>query len=242
MPIAGIHRCVSLARRPFCSTRRDRPRRQRESRRLFATTSERRGFREAALFPCYGLAEATLMVSGGPQGQPPTYLDSYACGGSGACEDEPDDDHSRRQLVASGRIPEGVRVDIVDPVQRTRCPPGRVGEIWVGGGSVASGYWNRPEESAAVFSAVIAETNEGPYLRTGDLGLVRDGLLYVSGRMSDVMIIRGINYYPQDVERTVEDATATKRANTCAAFSVTAEGDERLVVVLEVDRNPPADC
>lgn len=208
-----------------------------DTMRLFATTFGPHGFRESALFPSYGLAEATLMVSGGPQGQPPSCLEGAACVDRGVSEHEADEDDSHRQLVASGRIPDGVHVDIVDPVQRTRCAPGRVGEIWVAGRSVASGYWNKPAESAAVFGAVIAATNEGPYLRTGDLGFMRDGLLYVAGRMSDVIIVRGVNHYPQDVERTVEVAMATERANACAAFSVAVDGEERLVVVVEADRH-----
>lgn len=206
--------------------------------RLFAATFEPCGFGETALFPCYGLAEATLMVSGGPQGQRPIYHDyAYDDGESGNSGDEIAEDRSKKELVASGRIPEGVGVDIIDPVQRTRRVPGRVGEIWVSGGSVASGYWNKPEESAAVFGAVIAETNEGPFLRTGDLGFMREGLLYVVGRMSDIIIIRGVNYYPQDIERTVESAIAAERVNACAAFSILVDGEERLAVVLEVDRD-----
>jgi 8-amino-7-oxononanoate synthase len=114
--------------------------------------------------------------------------------------------------------------------------PGRVGEIWVSGPSVALGYWNRPEETARTFRAYLKESGAGPFLRTGDLGFLQAGELFVTGRLKDLIIIRGRNYYPQDIELTVEQSHPALRRGCGAAFSVEAQGEERLVVVQEVER------
>ena len=191
------------------------------------------GFRREAFLPCYGLAESTLIVSGGPRLTLPVVLpiDPAALGEGRVAPAAAD----ARGLVGSGRIAPDHEVAIVDPDTGARCPADRVGEIWVSGPSVAQGYWDRPQESSA-FGATLAGTGEGPFLRTGDLGFVRDGELFVAGRLKDLVIIRGRNVYPQDVEWTAARAHPALRPDACAAFSVDGQGDERLVLVQEVER------
>src|SRR5581483_7443168 len=124
---------------------------------------------------------------------------------------------------------------IVDPDAFTRCADQHVGEIWVTSPSVTKGYWRRPEETNYTFNAHLA-TGEGPFLRTGDLGFIKDGELFITGRLKDLIIIRGSNHYPQDIELTVEKSHPALRANSGAVFSVDIGGEERLVVVREVER------
>jgi 8-amino-7-oxononanoate synthase/acyl carrier protein len=155
-----------------------------------------------------------------------------------------------RRLVGSGRELDGQDVLIVDPQTCEALPPGRVGEIWVSGPSVAQGYWNRPEDSTATFGAMLSQPepavpgqqvskwrpNPGPYLRTGDLGFFDNGELFVTGRLKDLIIIRGRNHYPQDIEHAVELASPLVRAGSVAAFAVDVEGRERVVVTAELER------
>ncbi len=185
--------------------------------------------------PCYGLAEATLIVSGVPRGIPPTYLtvDADALSVRRVIEAEPGD-AGAVTLVSSGRPLGDIRVLIVDPETNTQVKPGTVGEIWISGISVAKGYFDRPEETAATFGARLAD-GQGPFLRSGDLGFVADNDLYVVGRIKDLIIIRGRNIYPQDIEQTLERMSAAIRPGCVAAFSVEVSGEERLVVVAEVD-------
>ncbi len=107
-----------------------------------------------------------------------------------------------------------------------------MGEIWVAGPSVAQGYWNRPEETRQTFQAYVQETNEGPFLRTGDLGFIQNGELFVTGRLKDMIVIRGRNYYPQDIERLVQESHPSLEEGRGAAFSVDRLGcsKERLVI------------
>ncbi len=209
------------------------------------------GFRREAFFPCYGLAESTLMVTGGMKFEAPVIraFDSAAIETGGAILRTGFSPGTRR-LVGSGRELDGQDVRIVDPQSREPLPSGRIGEIWVSGPSVAQGYWQRPDESAETFGAMLArpsadttgqaikawEPNPGPYLRTGDLGFFDDGELFVTGRLKDLIIIRGRNHYPQDLEHSVEQAAGIVRAGSVAAFSVDVEGRERVVVVAEVER------
>ena len=113
-------------------------------------------------------------------------------------------------------------------------PPNEIGEVWVSSPSVGQGYWNRLEETETVFKAFIRDTNEGPFLRTGDLGFLKDGEVFIRGRLKDLIIVRGNNHYPQDIEYTVEKSHPSLRAGCSAAFSVEADGEERVVVVVEV--------
>jgi amino acid adenylation domain-containing protein len=195
------------------------------------------GFRQTAFYPCYGLAEATLFVSGSAEVRPPLVQTVEA--GSLANHhvvEESSGDRATRSLVSCGTAFLEQKIVIVETESLTPCAPDEIGEIWVAGGSVAKGYWNRPDETADTFEAYLADTNEGPFLRTGDLGFVRDEELFVTGRLKDLIIIRGRNLYPQDIERTVEECHAALRRGGGTAFSVDVEGEERLVVIQELER------
>ncbi|MEA2693434.1 MAG: hypothetical protein QOJ16_2821, partial [Acidobacteriota bacterium] len=202
----------------------------------FAEAFAPSGFRRTALYPCYGLAEATLFVAGGEGGAGPVVgaFRGAALERDRAAE-APPDDGSARLLVGCGRAWEGQEVAVVDPESGRRCPPDRVGEIWVAGPSVAAGYWERPEETASAFGAHLPG-GSAPYLRTGDLGFIKDGELYVTGRLKDLVILRGRNLYPQDLEATAEASHPALRSGGSAAFPVEAGGEERLVIAAEIDR------
>jgi 8-amino-7-oxononanoate synthase len=146
--------------------------------------------------------------------------------------------HSKKPttLVSCGVVGEGTRVIVVDPVTRQTMPANHIGEIWIAGGSVAKGYWNQPEETETTFHAFTADTAEGPFLRTGDLGAIRHGELYITGRLKDLIIVRGRNIYPQDVELVVEETVEFVKPNCCAAFTMDGGGQESLVVALEASR------
>ena len=209
------------------------------------------GFRREAFYPCYGLAESTLMVTGGMKFEPPVLRAFDAASiDTGTAMARPATAAGARRLVGSGRELDGQDVHIVDPQTCEALPPGRVGEIWVSGPSVAQGYWNRPEDSNATFGAMLSQPepaasgqtvskwrpNPGPYLRTGDLGFFDNGELFVTGRLKDLIIIRGRNHYPQDIEHAVEQASPLVRAGSVAAFAVDVEGRERVVVTAELER------
>jgi acyl-CoA synthetase (AMP-forming)/AMP-acid ligase II len=192
--------------------------------RRFAEAFAPCGFRPEAFVPGYGLAEATLQVTSRPRKLPRVRPAAAADGGRA------------RSFVSCGTTWLGQRVVIADPETRRQQPPGRVGEIWVAGPSVADGYWGRPDETARTFGATLSDTGEGPFLRTGDLGFVEGGELFVTGRLKEVIIIRGRNHYPEDIERTVQAAHPGLRAGCGAAFEVPRDGEPRLVVVQEVAR------
>ena len=139
-------------------------------------------------------------------------------------------------MSGCGRSHIGTRIVIVNPETRRQCRADEIGEIWVQGRSVAAGYFRRPAETAETFAARLADSGEGPFLRTGDLGFVADDELYVTGRLSDAIIVRGQNHYPQDIERTVEMSHPALSRNSGAAFGLEEDGEERLVVVNEVSR------
>ena len=204
----------------------------------FATTFAPCGFRSSAFYPCYGLAEATLIVSGGLKSTPPVIRQVQ---GLTLEQDRvvatASEGKDVRAIVGCGGSPDGQKIVIVDPESLTRCPDERVGEIWVSGASVAQGYWNRPQETEQTFGAYIAETREGPFLRTGDLGFWQDGELFITGRLKDVIIIRGQNHYPQDIELTVEESHPALRPGCGAAFAIESKGEERLIVVHEVKQS-----
>jgi acyl transferase domain-containing protein/acyl-CoA synthetase (AMP-forming)/AMP-acid ligase II/acyl carrier protein len=207
-----------------------------ETMERFAEAFASCGFRRENFYPCYGLAEATLVVSAGKKGHFPV-VQSF----SGKelernqVQEAAADEKDSRTLVSIGASHPDQTVVIVDPDTLTACPSNRVGEIWVAGPSVAQGYWQRTEESEATFRAHLA-SGEGPFLRTGDLGFIRDGELFITGRLKDLIIIRGSNHYPQDIELTVEKSHAALRAGCGVAFSVEAGGEEQLVIVYEVER------
>jgi acyl-CoA synthetase (AMP-forming)/AMP-acid ligase II len=139
-------------------------------------------------------------------------------------------------LVSCGGAAWGQEIVVVDPATCLLCRPGQVGEIWVKGPSNAQGYWDRVGETEATFRAYLADSGAGPYLRTGDLGFLDRGHLYVTGRVKDVVILRGRNHYPQDIESTVGDAHPGLGTHAGAAFSVDIDGEEQLVVLHEIDR------
>ncbi|HFA60239.1 MAG TPA: non-ribosomal peptide synthetase, partial [Rhodospirillales bacterium] len=195
------------------------------------------GFRRKALHPAYGLAEASLKVSGGVKGGGPVL---FAASRTRLARNEvapaDPDGGDARMLVGCGAPGLDTRVAIVDPETARECPPDRVGEIWVKGPGVAMGYWNRPEETQATFEARLADTGEGPFLRTGDLGFLRDGELYVVGRLKDLIIVRGMNHHPADLELTARHAHPEVTASIAAAFSVETDGGESAVLVMEAPR------
>ena len=202
------------------------------------------GYREEALIPCYGMAEATLFVSGKPDGtmMRSAWLAKPALERGNVEPAEPGAENST-QVVSCGAVAVGHEVLIVDPETRTPLPEGRVGEIWVRGPNVAEGYYGKPEATAETFGVHPAgapggedgrEEDEG-YLRTGDAGFLLDGEVYVTGRLKDVVIIAGRNLYPQDIE--VSTLNAHDGLRRAAAFSVRPEGrEEELVVVGEFRR------
>lgn len=195
------------------------------------------GFRKTAFYPAYGLAEATLVVSGGKQQPEPAYCSVLT---------EPLE-HQRivfaekgapgsRMLAASGSFAPPMEVAIVEPDSGKRCPPDAIGEIWVSGPSVALGYWQRREESSQVFTARLSDDHAHGFLRTGDLGFIHRGDLFIAGRLKELIIIRGRNFYPQDIERTARESCPDVRLGTGAAFFVSAGTEESLVLVQEVSR------
>lgn len=197
------------------------------------------GFRWTSFRPGYGLAESTLVVTGDFAGSPPVF---HSAGQeSGGCSDAAR--QPRASWVSSGVSTGAMRIRIVDPVTLHCQTDGEVGEIWVAGDSVALGYWNQPRETAATFRAFIAGPHEGrvpgeadgPYLRTGDLGCISHGHLFVTGRIKDVLIVRGMKHYPHDIEATAERSHPALRPGCCAAFAVEREGEERVAMVAEID-------
>jgi acyl-CoA synthetase (AMP-forming)/AMP-acid ligase II len=192
------------------------------------------GFRAETFYPCYGLAESTLFVTGGAPAEPVVTLalDPEALRQNRAVEQP----GSSTVLVGCGRTNMGQSVIIVDPDSLSVLPEGQVGEIWQSGGSVTSGYWAKPDVTAATFGAKTAD-GDGPYMRTGDLGFLKDGQLFVSGRLKDLIIIRGRNYYPDDLETAVYQSNVSLRPGGAAAFTLSADGGEtELIVVAELQK------
>jgi len=184
----------------------------------FASRFESCGFRRTAFYPCYGLAEATLIVTGGRKHDLPVIKRV----------------ESKLMVGCGGSVLEE-RVVVVDPAALTELKDGQVGEIWVSGPSVARGYWNHPKDTYHTFNAYLSDTGEGPFLRTEDLGFIEDGELFITGRIKDLIIIRGLNHYPQDIEWTVERCHTALRPGCGAAFTVEAGSEERLAIVQEID-------
>src|SRR4030095_14690694 len=215
-----------------------------ETLKRFAETFGPCGFKTEAFYPCYGLAEGTLIVSGGKKFKLPVLkrvlrksLESHRP------EPAKEEEEGGIWLVGCGQSVEKQKVLIVDPETESPLPEGRGGEIWVAGPRIAMGYWKRPEESEKTLRARIRPTEEilsDPsrdltYLRTGDLGFFSDQELYVTGRIKDLIIIRGQNHYPQDIELSIEKSDPAFRPGCGAVFSIDRSGEERLVAVWEVD-------
>ncbi len=201
------------------------------------------GFSPSAWAPAYGLAEATLLVTTAERRREPTVLGLDATRlAAGEVALTPTSAPRRKQAVACGTPPAGVEVAIVDPATCLPVPAGRIGEIWVAGPSVATGYWGQAATSAAVFAARRGDELAGRWLRTGDLGFVHGAELFVSGRRKELLILRGRNHYPQDLEATARRAHPALLAGQGAATAIDAndEGQARegLLVVHEVERRP----
>jgi acyl-CoA synthetase (AMP-forming)/AMP-acid ligase II len=182
------------------------------------------GFQKRAFYPCYGLAEGTLIVTGITKG---SELQAEHAPGNGG-----------PKVVSMGHLVTGGQMIIVQAGGGMRLPDGEIGEIWVASDSIARGYWNRPEETAEIFAAHL-DDGSGPFLRTGDLGFVLGGELFVTGRKKELILVRGRKHFPSDIEATVEAAqwsSAHHRAGGCAAFSVQQDGEERLFVAVEIER------
>ncbi|RJP49482.1 MAG: fatty acyl-AMP ligase [Anaerolineaceae bacterium] len=209
-----------------------------ETQARFAEKFAPFGFRPEVQAPCYGMAETTLVISY-YTGEKKTITQRFRRADFEEGRLVPSDSDEQKEsveAVSSGVPLVDYQIAIVHPKNRKRCAPNEVGEVWISGDSVGEGYWNRPEDTKHTFGAHIAETHEGPYLRTGDLGFMHDGHLYITGRLKDLLIVRGRNYYPQDVEMTVERTHPALRAGGGAAFSVTEDNVEQLVVVHETQR------
>lgn len=196
------------------------------------------GFRREAFYPCYGMAETTLIVSGGLKTEPPIIRPLKA----GELEKNhvvsaTEEEESIRFIVGCGRSWLNQKIVIVDPESLTLCEPDQVGEIWVSGASVAQGYWQQPEQTKQTFHNYLADAGEGPFLRTGDLGFLQDGELFITGRIKDLIIIQGRNHYPQDIEITVEQSHPSLRPSGGAAFTIEFAEQEKLVIAHEVERS-----
>ncbi len=194
------------------------------------------GFQRKAFNPGYGLAEATLAVFvSGKDGSPVTKNVRKAALEQNQVIEAPVAGQDSQTLVGYNQSLPDQKLVIVQPESFTKCPPNQVGEIWLSSPSITQGYWNQPGETEQDFRAYLADTGEGPFLRTGDLGFLQDGEFFITGRIKDLIIIRGCNHYPQDIELTVEQSNPMLRPGCGAAFSVEVAGEERLVVVQEVE-------
>ncbi|MEO3743376.1 fatty acyl-AMP ligase [Plantactinospora sp. B5E13] len=206
----------------------------------FAARFAPAGFRPEALLPGYGLAEATLYVSGTRVDSPPVvrHVDTAALAAdklvvaSDPTSAELDGPASTTPLVSSGVV-RGIEVLVVDPASGIVLPDGQVGEVWIGGGSVAAGYWRRPDETAETFGARTAD-GAGPFLRTGDLGAYLDGELFITGRRKEMLIVNGRNLYPHDVEREAADVHPVFAELPTCVFSVPGRQGEAIVLVQEI--------
>ncbi|HEX7839132.1 MAG TPA: AMP-binding protein, partial [Kofleriaceae bacterium] len=217
-----------------------------ETLEAFARTFAPCGFDPGAMYPCYGTSEANFISGGLSPREPLVSRFRSAMVARGRSELTPAGERdATTTLVGCGQIQDSQRVRVVDPETHEPCADGRVGEIWVGGPSVGLGYIQREADTEATFRARVADTNEGPFFRTGDLGAVVAGELYVAGRLKDLIIVHGVNHYPHDIERTAEHAHPAVRAGCGAAFSVDVDREEHLVLVTEVDTRggaPDADA
>jgi len=191
------------------------------------------GLRPDALTGAYGLAENTLIVS--LHGRQTLAVNKRALQQNVVrVEKAVPENNNQTPLVSSGKPAAGTIVRIVDPESLRALGEGRVGEVWLAGPSKGGGYWHRPDVSAETFGAHIKGDDEHTYLRTGDLGFLYEGELFVCGRTKDLIIVRGVNCYPSDIEAIVERSAAQVRHGCVAAFSVEREDEEALVVVAEV--------
>ncbi len=198
---------------------------------------------ENQLYPCYGMAETTLIVTGGNSMDNPNYLyvdtsslskKVIVVSGKGT--------KKATSIVGCGHIWMDMRIEIVDPVSKTKCEKDRVGEIWIQGQTVAQGYWRNTEDTESIFGAYIGDGKDGPFLRTGDMGFFNGNELFVTGRLKDIIIIRGMNHYPSDIEYSIQNNISELRQNGGAAFPVSINESEKLVIVQEIERTSMRDA
>ena len=208
-----------------------------ETLRQFSEKFAKCGFNHRAFYPCYGMAEITVFATGGDKQQQPVIkqIKATELEKNLGVEAETSSTDSR-EIVGCGHPHQDTKIIIVNPESLTENQPGEIGEIWVSSPSVAAGYWQRPQATAETFSAVLPDNQATAYLRTGDLGFISAGELFITGRLKDLIIIRGRNHYPQDIEITVEKSHPALRANSGAAFTVETEREQKLVVVQEIER------
>lgn len=197
------------------------------------------GLKSTTMTPAYGLAETTLMVSACTVDAELTiiHVNRSQLERHRVHSAENAEPGQTQALVSCGQAAKDQRVVIVNPETMRESSPQEIGEIWVAGPSMAQGYWQRPLETEQTFHAFLKETGDGPFVRTGDLGFIANGELFITGRLKDLIILRGRNYYPQDIELTVEQSHVSLRPDFGAAFSVAIANEERLVVVQEVVRH-----
>ncbi len=202
----------------------------------FAAKFQPLQFQPKFFYPCYGMAESTLMISGGKVDQQPVYCAIDAQGLERqqvviVAETEPNAKH----FVSVGSAWLDTKIAIIDPETDIESPPDRIGEIWVSGGSVAKGYWQQPDATKSTFQAQLVGSQEN-WLRTGDLGFICDRQLFITGRLKDLLILWGRNHYPQDIEMTVQNSHPALRIDAGAAFAIESDLQECLVIVQEVER------
>jgi acyl-CoA synthetase (AMP-forming)/AMP-acid ligase II len=207
-----------------------------ETMKRFTETFASCGYRPEAFLLAYGMAETTLIVATSHADLPPMTgaFDKEALERDEAISRPIDAENVRCLMGYELRSPDQEML-IVDAETMTPCPEGRVGEIWVRGPSITQGYWQNPEETLLTYQAYLASTGAGPFLRTGDLGFLQDGILFVAGRLKDLIIVDGRNHYPQDIELTIERCSPAIRQGCCVAFSIEVNNTEQLVVLAEIE-------
>ncbi|MEB2294430.1 fatty acyl-AMP ligase [Priestia megaterium] len=208
-----------------------------ETIQKFAQAFKDCGFKLNQFFPCYGMAEATLFITGNEKLTKPV--------SKGFCKESllenkaierPVNSEDSVKLIGCGMTWLNQKVEIVNTDSLSKCASNEIGEIWVKGDSIAKGYFGRKQETNYAFNNIVKDTNENGFLRTGDLGFFHEGQLFVTGRLKDVIVLRGKNHYPQDIELTVEKADQAIISGASAAFSVDINGEEKLIIVAEIER------
>ncbi|MDZ8187698.1 MAG: fatty acyl-AMP ligase [Nostoc sp. ChiSLP02] len=208
----------------------------------FAEAFEPCGFQREAFYPCYGLGEATLFVSGGAKTTSPV-IQSFQKEALKHNQIVPTalEDRNTKKFVSCGQTVSDQKILIVDPNKLVPCLPEQVGEIWLSGSNITQGYWNQPEQTKSAFQAYLADTNASaasePFFRTGDLGFFSNGELFVIGYLQDLIVLDGCSYYPHDIELTVQKTNPKLRLGCGVAFTIAVNGLEQLVVVQEIERH-----
>jgi long-chain fatty acid adenylase/transferase FadD26 len=229
LDLGNVHTIISGSERIHAATLR-----------RFTERFSRFNLPESALRPSYGLAEAMVYVASSPPGRPPAAVrfdsEKLSAGYATRCGSE----QGGAELVSIG-APRACTVRIVDPETCIENPVGKIGEIWVHGDNVASGYWRNPQLSARTFGGHLVDpslgTPRGRWLRTGDLGVIFDGELFIVGRIKDLLIVDGRNHYPDDIEATIQEITGGR----VAAISVPNDGSEQLVAIVELKKRGSSD-